>query len=82
MRYYFGIGYPDGRLFNIVKKNQLEPLNLQALIPWSSTQKVLIDKPIDETMPNGEYKLYILRLAETITDIDKGEWNVSTFKII
>jgi hypothetical protein len=63
MRYYFGIGYPDGRLFNIVKKNQLEPLNLQALIPWSSTQKVLIDKPIDETMPNGEYKVYILHLA-------------------
>jgi len=86
LRYYFGIGYPDGRLFIIADKNKLEPLNPQAPIAWTSNNNILIDKEINETMPNGEYKLYILRSAETIEqalkNIRKGEFNVGTFKII
>lgn len=86
VRYYFGIGYPDGRLFIIADKNKLEPLNPQAPIAWTSNDNILIDMPINETMPNGEYKLYILRSAETIEEalnkIDRGEWNVGTFEII
>lgn len=86
VRYYFAIGYPDGRLFIIADKNKLEPLNPEDPIAWTSNDNILIDMPIKETMPNGEYKLYILRSAETIDkalkNIHKGEWNVGTFKII
>ncbi|WP_069471127.1 hypothetical protein [Candidatus Marithrix sp. Canyon 246] len=85
VRYYFGIGYPNGRLFIIADKNKLELLNPNAPIAWISNDNILIDMPINETMPNGEYKLYILRSAETIEqalkNIHKGEWNVGTFKI-
>ncbi len=86
LRYYFGIGYPDKRLFIIAEKNKLELLNPEAPIAWTSNDNILIDMPINETMPNGEYKLYILRSAETIEqalkNIHKGESNVGTFKII
>ncbi len=86
VRYYFGIGYPDKRVFIIANKNQLEPLNPDAPIAWTSNDNILIDMPINQTMPNGEYKLYILRSAETIRQalkkIHKGELNMGTFKII
>ena len=86
MRYYFGIGYPDRRLFIIADKNKLELLNPEAPIAWTSNDSILIDTPINKTMPNGEYKLYILRSAElkeeALKNIHKGEWNVGTFKII
>ena len=86
VRYYFGIGYPDRRLFIIADKNQLKLLNSEFLIPWTSNDNILINMEIKDAMPNGEYKLYILRSAETIKqalkNIHKGEWNVGTFKII
>jgi hypothetical protein len=86
VRYYFGIGYPDRRLFIIADKNKLELLNPEAPIAWTSNDSILIDMPINKTMPNGEYKLYILRSAElkeeALKNIHKGEWNVGTFKII
>jgi hypothetical protein len=85
IRYYFGIAYPDGRFFIITQLNRFELFDWVYLPLWTGQQNVIIDKPIDNDMPRGEYLLYILRMPEGINDpinnLDKGELNVSSFRI-
>jgi hypothetical protein len=85
VRYYFAIAYPDGQFFILTDLNRFEPLNPAFLPYWLGTGNRLIDKPIDDDMPRGDYQLYILRMPEGITDpinnLDKGELNVSQFRI-
>jgi hypothetical protein len=85
IRYYFGIAYPDGRFFIITDLNRFEPFDGNYLPFWLGPQNVIMDKPIGDDMPHGEYQLYILRMPEGIDDplnnMDKGELNRVAFRI-
>lgn len=85
IRYYFGIAYPDGRFFIMPDFNRLEPFNPPYLPHWVGTGNVVLDKPIDNDMPSGDYILYLLRMPEGIDDpvnnLDKGELNVGQFRV-
>jgi hypothetical protein len=85
VRYHFAIVYPDGQFFIISKKDELEEFNPPSLAHWEDAGNVLIDKPISDDMPRGDYQLHILRMPEGITDplnnLDKGELNVGQFRV-
>jgi hypothetical protein len=84
VRYFVGIAYPDGRFFIITEKNQFEPFDGKSLLHWTGKGNAVIDKPADD-MPAGDYSLYLLRLPasieEPINHLDKGELNVTTFRV-
>jgi len=85
IHYHFAIAYPDGQLFFIPDVNRFEAFNPAVLQHWRGNGKVLIDKPIGEDMPRGEYQLYLLRMPEGIADplnhIEKGKLNDTRFRI-
>ncbi|MEK8017663.1 MAG: hypothetical protein VSS75_012395, partial [Candidatus Parabeggiatoa sp.] len=85
IRYYFAIVYPDARAFFLTDFNRLEVFNPDFIPNWRGNGKVLIDKPIGEEMPHGEYQLYLLRMPEGIADplnhIEKGKLNDTRFRI-
>jgi len=85
IRYYFGIAYPDGSFFIITDLNRIEPFDGNFLAFWMGQQNVIMDKPIGDDMPRGEYQFYILRMPEGIDDpfnnLDNGELNVVAFRI-
>jgi len=84
-RYYVGIAYPDGRFFIVTQLNQFEPFDWQFLPLWKGIGNTVIDKPIDNNWPRGDYLLYLLRMPASIEDpvnhLDNGELNVTTFRV-
>ncbi len=85
LRYHFVIAYPDGRFFVLTDFNRFEAFNPPFLPHWIGTGNVVIDKPIDNDMPHGEYQLYILRMPEGIEEplnhVERGKLNVGQFRI-
>ncbi len=82
----FGIGYPNGEISVISKKNKWEALNPSVLPNWKENAgNVLIDKKIGGDMPRGTYQLHILQMPEGIDDpinnLGEGELNTSQFRI-
>ena len=99
-RYYVGIAYPDGNLFIIRESindlndkealnedgfKKLELLNPASLPYWSGEENVVIEQSVNDSLPRGEYLLYLLRMPQGIDDpvnnLDKGELNVKPFQI-
>ena len=85
IRYYFAIIYPDARAFFIPDLNRFEAFNPDSIPNWRGNGKVLIDKPIGDEMPGGEYYVYLLRLPEGIDEplkhINENNLNVALFRI-
>ena len=85
MRYYVGIAYPDGRFFIVTELNQFEPFDWQVIPLWKGIGNTVIDKPIDNNWPRGDYQLYLLRMHASIEEpmnhLDNGELNVTTFRV-
>jgi hypothetical protein len=84
-RYYVGIAYPDGRFFILTELNQFKPFDWQVIPLWKGIGNTVIDKPIDNNWPRGEYQLYLLRMPASIEEpmnhLDNGELNVTTFRV-
>jgi len=95
VRYYLALQYPehDGRWFIIKRFNDLELFNLKTMPHWvgighenrEGDAQVVIDRRVDNSLPRGEYKLYLLRMPgyvdEPINNLHLGELNVSSFRI-
>ncbi len=85
VRYYVGIDYPDERFFILTELNQFEPFDWQFLPLWKGIGNTVIDKPIDNNWPRGEYQLYLLRMHASIEEpmnhLDDGELNMTTFRV-
>lgn len=85
LRYYFGIVYPDQRFFIITDLNQFELLNPSRVLDWEGTGSVVIDRPVNDDLPRGEYQLYLLRMPEGVKEplnnLDRGELQIGHFSI-
>jgi hypothetical protein len=91
--YYLGLEYPDKKLMVIKDFNVLEALNPTSLSHWigigHTTEKqdaqIVIEMPVDENWPRGQYKLHLLRMPALVEDpvsnLGLGEWNVSNFEV-
>jgi hypothetical protein len=84
-RYYVGIASPDGRFFILTDKNQFEPFDGKSLPHWTGRGNVVIEQPVGSHLPRGDYHLYLLRMHASIEEpmnhLDKGELNVTTFRV-
>ena len=58
---YLGIGLPDGSFYLLQDENQLMPFDGLSLSSWQGGDTVL-DLPVAEWMPRGQYQLYLLRV--------------------
>jgi hypothetical protein len=64
---------------------KLEPLNPVYLPHWIGEKNVVIEQSVNDSLLRGNYLLYLLRMPRIINDpvnnLDKGELNVSQFRI-
>jgi hypothetical protein len=95
VRYYLGIGYPDGNLMVIKERNQLQSITQTPLPPWNgrgymgkiqdNVGQFIMEMPVDDQLPRGQYKLYLLRMPAMVenpmNNLGLGELNVSNFEV-
>ncbi|MCP4702534.1 MAG: hypothetical protein GY862_37600, partial [Gammaproteobacteria bacterium] len=77
-RQHLGVGLPDGRLFVIDKLNSLTPFEHYADITAlpSQTGGIVANIAVDENIPRGEYRLYLMRRPEAGFTVFSNNWTL------
>ena len=78
---YLGIGLPDRSFYLLQDENRLMPFDGAGLISWQGGDTIL-DLPMAEWVPRGQYQLYLLRVpsgVEPLTNPEVWELGMSEF---
>ncbi len=80
---YLGVKLPDERIFLITKKNRFILFDGTSLPVWYGG-KIVVDLPVNDSIPRGEYTLYLLRLPTGVEPMVQQElWKlgITTFNV-